>query len=99
MIEVQDNAVQSRFEVRLDGDLVGEAFYELRPADEARVERVVFTHTRVSPDVAGRGVGGALASAALDAVRSSGRRAVVICPFIAAYIAKHPQYQDLVVAD
>ncbi|SOD71447.1 hypothetical protein SAMN05892883_0968 [Jatrophihabitans sp. GAS493] len=98
MIDVRDDPDQSCFRVSLDGEDVGSAFYQLRPADETRPERVVFTHTRVSSEVSGRGVGGALARGALDAVRASGRRAVVVCPFIAAFISKHPEYQDLVVA-
>ena len=56
----------------------------------------MFTHTEVADRFEGRGVGGALARAALDDVRDRGERAVPICPFIAEWIQRHPDYDDLV---
>jgi len=44
----------------------------------------------------GKGIGNELAKAALDYARSEGLRVVPRCRFIAAYIKRHPQYQDLV---
>src|SRR5690606_17493780 len=55
------------------------------------------THTVVETAAEGRGVGSALARTALDAARAEGLRVVPQCPFIAAYIARHPDYADLVV--
>jgi predicted GNAT family acetyltransferase len=53
-------------------------------------------HTEIEPAFDGRGLGGQLARAALDDVRRRGVRAVARCPFIAGYIERHPEYQDLV---
>lgn len=89
-IEVRDVPDQHRYEARLDGAVAGRAYYRSRGA------RVVFTHTEVDPAVEGRGVGSALARGALDDVRARGLRAVPSCPFIAAWIARHPDYADLV---
>ena len=58
--------------------------------------RLVFTHTEIGQAFGGRGLGGVLAAGALDAVRAEGARAVPLCPFVAAYIDKHPAYADLV---
>ena len=89
-IEVVDNREQSRFEARVDGEVAGFAAYKLRDG------RIVFTHTDVDDAFGGQGVGGALARGALDQVRAAGDRTVVaMCPFIAAWIDKHPDYQDL----
>jgi uncharacterized protein len=88
--EVTDDPAAGRFEIRLDGQLAGAAYYSRRG------DRVVFTHTEVDDAFEGRGVGSALARGALDAVRARGERVVVVCPFIAGYIAKHAEYQDLV---
>jgi predicted GNAT family acetyltransferase len=55
-----------------------------------------FVHTQVEPAFEGRGLGSRLAKAALDEVRSRGLKAVPQCPFIAGYIARHPEYQALV---
>ncbi|WP_402463163.1 GNAT family N-acetyltransferase [Isoptericola aurantiacus] len=57
---------------------------------------VTFTHTEVSPEFEGRGVGSALVAGALQQVRADGDRVVAQCPFVEAYLARHPEYQDLI---
>ncbi|QGN56716.1 GNAT family N-acetyltransferase [Nostocoides sp. HKS02] len=91
-ISVINSPARHRYEARIDGVLAGVALYR-----EER-DAVVFTHTEVMPAFEGHGVGGVLARGALDDVRHRGRRVVALCPFIAAWIAKHPRYQDLLVA-
>lgn len=89
-MQVSDNESGKRFEARVDGELAGEAFYNL--ADDL----IVFTHTEVDDAFEGHGVGSALARGALDAVRADGRRKVVArCSFIRGWIERHPDYQDL----
>ena len=90
-VRVIDQPDEQRFEVYVDGALAGFAEYVPRPG------RLIFTHTEVDPDFEGRGVGGALAGAALDDVRRRGLRATPRCPFIAEYIRRHEAYADLVV--
>jgi uncharacterized protein len=90
-VQVSDNPAQHRYEATLDGALAGFAAYRLRGADV-----IVFTHTEVNPGHEGQGIAGALARAALDDVRERGeRRVVALCPFIGAWIARHPDYQGL----
>ncbi len=88
-LEVTDNPAQSRFEIKVDGELAGFAKYRRRPGE------ITFVHTEVFDRFEGHGLGGKLARAALDAVRRSGERVVARCPFIAAFIDRHPEYQDL----
>jgi predicted GNAT family acetyltransferase len=88
-VEVTDAPDQSRYEARVDGELAGFAAYRMRG------ERIVLTHTEVDPAYEGKGVGTALARAALDDIRERGLSAVVQCPFISAYIRRHPEYADL----
>lgn len=88
--EVVDNPEQSRFELRVAGEMAGRAEYRLRPG------RVVFTHTEVDPAFQGRGLAGRLARAALDAARDRGLQVTPLCPYIASYIRQHPEYLDLV---
>ncbi|WP_043652940.1 GNAT family N-acetyltransferase [Cellulosimicrobium cellulans] len=79
-----------RFEARTDdGVVAGFAAYVREPG------AVIFTHTEVDPAFEGRGVGSALAAGALDSVRESGERVVALCPFIRAYVERHPEYKDL----
>lgn len=61
-----------------------------------RGDTMVLVHTEVPAAAEGEGVGGALARAALDHARSEGLRVVPRCPFMAAYIRRHPEYEDLV---
>jgi predicted GNAT family acetyltransferase len=90
-LTVTDNRADGQFEARdADGAVLGFAVYVLD------ADAVVFTHTEVLEVAEGRGVGSALARGALDQVRASGRQVVPLCPFIRAYIARHPEYQDLV---
>ncbi|GAA1975707.1 GNAT family N-acetyltransferase [Nocardioides panacihumi] len=89
-VEVRDNPAENRYEAWLDGELAGIAVY-------GRSEHaIVFLHTEVDDKFEGKGVGSALARGALDDVRAEGQRDVVpLCPFIKAWIDKHPDYQDL----
>lgn len=89
-ITVTDDAARHRFVVHVDGREAGIAFYR-RLGD-----RLVFTHTEVDDEFAGQGVGSALAREALAAVRARGERIVPLCPFIAAYVERHPAEADLV---
>lgn len=89
--DVRHEPDRSRFVVYLDD--------EDQPAT-ARYRRKDNTITLLSTDVPeaaeGEGVGSALARAALDYARAEHLRVVPRCPFMAAYIERHPEYQDLV---
>jgi len=53
-------------------------------------------HTEVPETLEGRGYGAALAEAALGYARKQGAKVRPSCPFVAAYIQRHPAYADLV---
>jgi predicted GNAT family acetyltransferase len=53
-------------------------------------------HTGVDPRLRRRGVGAQLARAAFAFARANGLRVIPTCPFIARWLAKHPEEQDLV---
>lgn len=78
------------YEITIGGVHAGLAAFE----DQGST--VVFTHTEIDEAFGGQGLGGQLAKAALDDVRSRGLSVVPMCPFIADWIAKHPDYADLV---
>ena len=89
-VQVNNDESHNRYEARVEGELVGAAYY---PAAD---DLIVFTHTEVEPAYEGHGVGSQLAQGAHDDVRRDGSRKVVArCAFIAAYIEHHPDYQDL----
>ena len=88
MSEVRDNQERHRFELVEEGHL---AFAEYELADGV----ITFTHTIVPSSMQGNGVGSRLVSGALAQVRGRGLKVVPRCPFVAAYIARHPEWKDL----
>ena len=89
-VTVRHHPQASRFEARIGDERSGFAEYQLTD------ELYVFTHTEVDPAHEGKGVGGALARGALDHVREEGtRRVLPICPFVHAWMLRHPEYADL----
>ena len=91
--QVTNNVERSRFEIRVeDGRLAG--FTQYVEGDGVRD----FIHTVVRDGFEGQGIGGKLARAALDRTRAEGLSVIATCPFINGWIAKHPDYQDLLVA-
>jgi uncharacterized protein len=89
-VQVVDVPERSRFEISSGGEPAGFAEYRTRPGV------LTFTHTVVDEAFGGRGLGGALVRAALDSARERGLAVRPACPFVRAWIAKHPDYVDLV---
>jgi predicted GNAT family acetyltransferase/glutaredoxin len=88
--EVVDVPEENRYELRLGDRLIGLAAYRRRNG------RISFTHTEVEESCEGRGFGSRLAAAALDDARRQRLDVVPLCPFIAHYIERHPEYEQLV---
>ncbi|WP_017525182.1 GNAT family N-acetyltransferase [Pusillimonas noertemannii] len=57
---------------------------------------MTITHTGVPQAVGGRGIAADLTRHALDTARSRGWKLRPVCSYAAAYIKRHPEYQDLV---
>jgi predicted GNAT family acetyltransferase len=89
-LDLTDNAAAHRFELRVDGTVAAHSEYNVLK------EALLFTHTEVLPQFEGRGFASRLIAFALDDVRRRGLQAIPVCPFVAGYIRKHPEYLDLV---
>ena len=87
-LTVRDNPADSRYEMAVEG---GTAIASYRADDKV----VTIFHTEVPPALRGRGLGDQLVRGSLDRVRESGRKVVPRCGFVALYIRRHPEYQDL----
>jgi predicted GNAT family acetyltransferase len=90
--DVVMNEMTHRFEVSFDGETAFSE-YRLHPG------YITLPHTVVPPAFEGKGVGSALAKAALGYARAHGLMVKPACPFIAGYIGKHREWQDLVHPD
>lgn len=91
-VAVTDAADRDRYEAHAgdDGALAGILQYRRRP------ELIALVHTEVVPAFEGQGIGGALARFALEDARASGTAVLPFCPFVNAYIQRHPEYAELV---
>ena len=90
-VEVTHRPERERYELLLDGEVVGVAYY--RPGAEG--EPITLTHTEVDRSLSGRGLGSHLAEQVLADLRRRGLRVRTDCPFMAGHIAAHPEHQDL----
>ena len=89
-IAVRNDVDNHRYVLELDGERAGMAVYHVRGG------RNYFVHTEVDPGHEGEGLGSTLAQNALDDVRARGEQIVPLCPFITAWLNRHPDYQDLI---
>ena len=89
MSEVRHNAQEQRYELDTEA---GPAIAAYRDGNGI----VVFTHTAVPSAAEGHGVGTRLIAGALADVRARGLKLVAECPFVAAYLERHPGDGDLI---
>ena len=88
--EVRDNIAQHRFELPINGEAMAVAYYKIEDG------RVVLTHTEVPAEFSGQGIASRLARGIFELLRGSGRKAILNCPFMGEYFARHPEYADVV---
>ncbi|GAB09684.1 hypothetical protein GOARA_045_00380 [Gordonia araii NBRC 100433] len=93
-LRVDHRPARERYEAFLDDEgtekSVGYIDYMTEP------DTLVLTHTVVHEQFAGRGFAGQLAKAVLDDARANGKKIVPVCSYVQSYLAKHPEYADLV---
>jgi hypothetical protein len=87
-LPVRHDPVAERFEIDVEGEL---AFAAYRRAGAT----VLFTHTEVPSRAQGRGLAALLVRAALDWARSEGLHVRPLCSYVAVYMRRHPETQDL----
>jgi len=85
---VRNNTALNRFKLEVDGQLAV-AYYRMTPGV------ITFVHTEVPQALSGRGVATKLIRGALEMVRAQGLEVVPQCPFVSAFMGKHPEYNDL----
>ena len=88
MAAVRHNEAQSRYELDTEH---GMAVAVYRQQGDA----LVFVHTEVPPEDEGKGIGAQVVRAALDDSRKRGFKIVPACSFVAAFVRRHPEYNDV----
>lgn len=89
MSEITNDTAAGQYEMHV-GD--GTALLTYRMEDGA----LFLLHTEVPTEERGKGLGGALVRRALEDARAKGLSVVPLCPFVGAYIRRHPEFADLV---
>jgi hypothetical protein len=89
-LSVRNNVERHRFEIALDGDF---AFLQYRRGKTESV--IVLAHTEVPLSWRGRGLAKLLAKSALEAAQAQGLQVIAECPFVRAYLQKHPEFKPL----
>jgi uncharacterized protein len=87
--EATVSAAEGKYTIAVDGETVGLA------AVADRGNQRVFYHTEVEEQFGGRGLATILVAEALAATRADGKRVVPLCPMVAAFIKKHPEFADI----
>ncbi|MDA8292040.1 MAG: GNAT family N-acetyltransferase [Actinomycetota bacterium] len=83
--DVLHDDAAGRYELWLDDELVGVADYVDRDG------ALAFVHTEILPGRRNEGLAARLVRAALEDVVASGRRFVPVCPYVVAYVGRHPE--------
>ena len=91
MTEVVNNREAGRFELAIDGDVAAWVDYDLGH------DTITLNHTEVVPEFRGRGLAGDVVTYALTHARLRRLRVVARCSFVAAFVERDREYQDLVV--
>ena len=87
-LNVSHDTDQHRFHVEVEGS---SCVLDYRLTDSI----MTITHTGVPSEVGGRGIAAQLMTAALHAARSHRWKVVPACSYATAFMAKHPEFEDL----
>ena len=87
---VRNNPAEFRYEILREGDPLGFIQYWISG------DRIGLVHTELLSSAQGQGVGSRLVAGALDDIRARGLRVIPQCPFVVAYLRRHPQQRDLI---
>ena len=89
-VEVIHNKEKKQFEMQI-GDQIAMVKYILGSSE------IIFTHTEVPEEFEGHGVASKIAKVAVEYAKAQGLRIRPLCPYISAYIKRHPEYQSITV--
>ncbi|AKA35260.1 MAG: N-acetyltransferase [Muricauda sp.] len=59
-------------------------------------DKIYLTHTEVAKALEGKGIGSELVRQVLEDIKKNDLTLIPLCPFVAGYIKKHPEWRELV---
>jgi len=87
---VRDNPAEFRYELLCAGEPLGFIQYWISG------DRIGLVHTELLSSAKGHGVGSRLMAGALADIRERGLSVTPLCPFVVAYLRRHPEQRDLI---
>ena len=90
-VQITDRAERHHYELRQDGKLAAHIVYRMHGADT-----IELVHTEVEKEFEGQGLGSRIVKFALDDARARGLKVIPTCSYIAGWLKKHPEYEELV---
>lgn len=88
-LELIKNEEKNRFELENNGHI---AFIEF----EEKGSFIALTHTEAPQELAGTGTASALVEKVLYNIKESGKQLMPYCPYVFAFIKKHPEWKSIV---
>ncbi|CAK7005057.1 MAG: hypothetical protein PARBA_00197 [Parabacteroides sp.] len=88
--ELIDNAERGQYEFHIG------KYTPLIEYIKSKNGEIYLTHTEVPPQLEGQGIGAQLVKKVLDDIDRQALRLVPMCPFVAGYIQKHPEWKRLI---
>lgn len=89
-ILLHDNKAAQQFEMKFDNHL---AVIEY----ETEGNIISLLHTGVAPELEGKGAGTAIVEKVLNHIKENDMQLIPLCPFVVAYIKRHPEWESIIV--
>ena len=84
-----DNAQAKQFQFNLENGIAKIEYIKAK-------EKIYLTHTEVPEAYEGKGIGSELIRQTLEHIKQQGWTLIPLCPFVAMYLKRHPEWKDLV---
>ncbi|GAB5475705.1 MAG: GNAT family N-acetyltransferase [Maribacter sp.] len=88
-MDIIDNQEAKQYEMHVDGEIVRIEYIRA-------LNKIYLTHTEVPRSLEGRGLGSQIVKSVLEDIDEKELILIPMCPFVAGYIKKHPEWKKLV---
>lgn len=88
-ISLVKNEEKKRFEIEYNGHFAFIVYKETN-------DHIALIHTEAEPELAGTGAAAAVVEKTLIYIEKSGKKLLPYCPYVFAFIKKHPEWKRIV---
>ncbi|MBV6646660.1 MAG: N-acetyltransferase [Cyclobacteriaceae bacterium] len=88
-LKTKINTEKKRFELTVDGYMAKVEFIQNKKGV------MYLVHTEVPKELVGQGVGNKIVKESLDYLVENNLKLAPLCPFVAAYVKRHAEYQRI----